>query len=364
MPRELRPIARLTQADVAARAGVSRATVSAVMNRTRFVSPEVEQRVRAAMHALAYEPNALARGLKFRRTYTLGLLVPNIHSPFWPAVVQGIEDCARRRHYNVLFYSTGESSAEELTGLGLFVGRQVDGMLVAPAGQENATYLARLDSSSMPIVLLDRRLDGAPLSSVTVDNTGGAYGAVRHLLESGRRRVAVITIPETISTGRDRVLGYKAALEDAGLPVDRALIRTTPFTAEGSYAQTRALFQAPDPPDAIFGTNHLAVIGALHALKALDRRVPADVAIVGFDEHPWAALLDPPLTTVAQPMYDLGVQAADLLIDRIERDGLADADPAAPATPARQIVLPTRLIHRGSCGCASPGLSAATIEES
>ena len=355
MARELNKIPRFNQEDVARHAGVSRATVSAVINSTRYVSPEIQERVREAMAALAYEPNAIARGLKFSRTFTIGLLVPNILSPFWPAVVQGVEDCAREHRYNVFFYSSNENEEQEMAGLGLFLGRRVDGMLIAPAGHSHAEYLARLDSTSMPVVLLDRRLHGSGLSSVTVDNTRGAYQVVKHLLETGRRRVAVITIPETISTGHDRVEGYRQALADFGLPLERSLIRTTSFTIEESHAQTLKLFDLPEPPDAIFATNHSAVIGALQALKHLNKSVPREIAIGGFDDHPWVALLDPPLTTISQPMYALGVEATELLITKIESQGRGHQHSGFPTKPdpkARQNVLETTFVHRKSCGCA------------
>ena len=341
MLRELNKISRSTQEDVARRAGVSRATVSAVINNTRYVSPEIRERVREVMAELAYEPNAIARGLKLSRTFTIGLLVPNIHSPFWPAVVQGVEDSARGRKYHVILYSTDENEEQEAQALGLFLGRRVDGMLVAPAGQSHTDYLARLDSTSMPVVLVDRYLGNAGLSSVTVDNIEGAYRAVRHLLEQGRRRIGVASIPVAISTGRDRIVGYRRALEEFGLSFDPSLVRTTSFTIEESTNQTLRLFELPEPPDAVFATNHSAVIGALRALKNLSKSVPEDVAVVGFDDHPWMSLLDPPLTTVSQPMYDLGITAAELLIDKVE--GRVDGN--------QQKVLPTTFVHRESCGC-------------
>jgi DNA-binding LacI/PurR family transcriptional regulator len=324
--------------------------VSAVINKTRYVSPEIEERVRRAMADLAYEPNAIARGLKFSRTFTIGLLLPNIRSPFWPGVLQGIEDCARDHKYNVLFYSTSENEEQEMAGLGLFLGRRVDGILVAPAGQKHAEFLARLDSTSMPVVLLDRRLDSTSLDSVTVDNERGAYTVVKHLLEAGRRRVAAITIPETISTGRDRVAGYRRALAEFALPFDRSLVRTTSFTVEESRFQALKLFDLAEPPDAVFATNHSAVIGTLHAMKDLGKQVPDEVAIVGFDDHPWMSLLDPPLTTISQPMYDLGVQATELLIRRIESQGRDNNDVSSYREP-QQLVLETVFVHRRSCGC-------------
>lgn len=341
MVREVNRLPRFNQEDVARHAGVSRATVSAVINNTRYVSPEIRERVRDAMTALAYEPNAIARGLKFSRTFTIGLLVPNILSPFWPAVVQGVEDSAREARYNVVFYSTDENEDRELDGLGLFLGRRVDGMLVAPAGRRNIDYLARLDDTSIPIVLVDRHLDGKNFCSVTVDNMTGAYQAVKHLLETGHKRIGVCTIPETISTGRERLAGYRRALEEFGMAVDPALVRTTSFTVDESYAQTLRLFEQDNPPDAIFATNHSAVIGVLKALKSLGKSVPEEVAVVGFDDHPWMSLLDPPLTTVSQPMYELGVRATEMLINRIE--GLA--------TGPEQLVLGTTFVHRKSCGC-------------
>jgi LacI family transcriptional regulator len=337
----LEKIAGFTQEDVARQAGVSRATVSAVINNTRYVSPEIKEKVRTVMEAMAYEPNAIARGLKFSRTFTLGLLVPNLQSPFWPTVVQGIEDEARRNKYNVIFYSTAEDEAQELEGMNLFLGRRVDGMLAAPAGHSHAEYLARLAAHSMPIVLLDRRLENSGLSSISVDNLQGSYHAVRHLLEAGRRRIGVTSIPETISTGRERVAGYEKALAEFGMELDPNLVRTASFSIDASVAQTMRLFELPEPPDAIFATNHSAVIGALQAIRSLGKAVPEEVAVIGFDDYPWMSLLDPPLTTIAQPMYRLGKLAAELLIQTIE----------GQVKEPKSIVLETNFMHRKSCGC-------------
>jgi DNA-binding LacI/PurR family transcriptional regulator len=334
-------VAGFTQEDVARQAGVSRATVSAVINNTRYVSPEIKEKVRTVMEAMAYEPNAIARGLKFSRTFTLGLLVPNLQSPFWPTVVQGIEDEARRNKYNVIFYSTAEDEAQELEGMNLFLGRRVDGMLAAPAGHSHAEYLARLAGHSMPIVLLDRRLENSGLSSISVDNLQGSYHAVRHLLEIGRRRIGVTSIPETISTGRERIAGYEKALAEFGMPLDPQLVRTASFSIDASVEQTMRLFELPEPPDAIFATNHSAVIGALQAIRSLGKAVPEEVAVIGFDDYPWMSLLDPPLTTIAQPMYRLGKLAAELLIQTIE----------GQVKEPKSIVVETSFMHRKSCGC-------------
>jgi DNA-binding LacI/PurR family transcriptional regulator len=337
----LEKVAGFTQEDVARQAGVSRATVSAVINNTRYVSPEIKEKVRTVMEAMAYEPNAIARGLKFSRTFTLGLLVPNLQSPFWPTVVQGIEDEARRNKYNVIFYSTAEDEAQELEGMNLFLGRRVDGMLAAPAGHSHAEYLARLAAHSMPIVLLDRRLENSGLSSISVDNLQGSYHAVRHLLEVGRRRIGVTSIPETISTGRERIAGYEKALTEFGMELDPNLVRTASFSIDASVEQTMRLFELSEPPDAIFATNHSAVIGALQAIRSLGKAVPEEVAVIGFDDYPWMSLLDPPLTTISQPMYRLGKLAAELLIQTIE----------GQVKEPKSIILETNFMHRKSCGC-------------
>lgn len=334
----------VTQSDIADRAGVSRASVSAVLNGTRGVSAQLRRKVDAAIAELQYEPNAVARGLKLRRTLTIGMLISNIVSPFWPAVVRSVEDTARAHNYAVLFQSTDEDPLEEARGLRLLRSRRVDGLIVAPTGEANGEKLLQIQESGTPIVLVDRCLDAA-LTSVTVDNEAAAYEAVRHLVDAGRRRIAFLAIPTTTSPGAQRLHGYVRACRDGGVEVGASLVRTVSLTDPDNVGRALDLLMARPLPDAIFTGNALATIAALGALRSRRIRVPDDIALIAFDDLPWLAIIDPPVTAIAQPMHDIGREATQQVIRAIEGKGPTEL----------RIVLRTSFIHRLSCGCPIAG---------
>ena len=331
----------IKQADVASQANVSRASVSAVMNHSRPVSPRMRQRVLQAMHDLGYEPDAIARSLKLRRTHTIGMLAANIFSPFYPAVARGAEDCALEHHYTMFFNSTDEKTSLQAQGIRLLLGRRVDGLILAPAAGTEPSMLQGLEASGIPTVLVDRTLAGTEFGSVTVDNETAAYRAVAHLIESGRRRIACLAIPTTVTTGRDRVAGFLRACADAGLSPAPELIRSVSLTVADGLSQASELLSMKPRPDAIFATNHSATLAALEALDALGVAVPDEVALVGFDDMPWLALMRPSVTAIWQPMYEIGYRAVEQTIRLIED----------PESGPVQTVLLTSLVERESCGC-------------
>jgi LacI family transcriptional regulator len=293
------------------------------------------------MHELGYEPDAIARGLKLRRTYTIGVLAPNIFSPFWPAVVRGAEDRAREHHSTLLFLSTDEEADQQSMALRVLLGRRVDGVIVAPAAGSEAQLTSELEASRMPVVLVDRKIEGTSFGSVTVDNEPSAYRAVMHLIANGRKRIACLSIPTTVGSGRDRVSGFRRACHEAGLSVDPTLVRYVSLTVADGFLQASELLNVHPRPDAIFATNHSAVIAALEAIRASSVVVPDEIALVGFDDLPWFALMSPAVTAVSQPEYEIGRQAVDQLMRLIDD----------PGSGPIHTVLPTVFVDRETCGC-------------
>jgi LacI family transcriptional regulator len=331
-----------TLRDVAARAGVSVNTVSRALNNSGYVSRSARDRVTAAAEELQYVPNAVASSLRSQRTQSLALLLTDITNPFWTTVARGVEDTAIAAGYGVMLCNTDEDPAKEARYLDLLTRRRIDGLVVGPTS-ESTELLQSLLRRGVPFVIVDRWVEGVAADSVRGDSHGGAYAATRHLLQTGFRRIALIGGPATVSTADEREAGYRAALAGAGVPVDPALICRGSYRQTGGYDATRALLAAAHPPDAIFAGNSLIALGALEAVRSLGRRVPEDVALISFDDFPYAAVALPFLTAVVQPAAEIGRQAARMLLERL-------ADPAAPP---RALILPTELVVRRSCGCGA-----------
>lgn len=331
-----------TLRDVARRASVSTSTVSHVLNETRFVSETTRQRVLSAMRELDYEPNAAARMLSLKRSDALGLVVSDIRNPFFASVARGVEDVAQENGYTVVLCNTDEDVTRETACLRALQTRQVDGILLASAGVADA-YVTRLVRAGFPIVLVDRNLPGVRLPAVLLDNEGAAHSAVTHLIARGHRRIGMVSGRGPISTTTERIAGYKRALVDAGLTVQDRLIISGESTSEGGVQATTALLDLRPRPTAIFSGNNLMSIGALRALQSRGLSVPQDIALAGFDDFPfpWSDAFRPRLTTVAQPTYELGRQAAEMLVRRLREP--------TRSRPER-IVLVGKLVVRESSG--------------
>jgi LacI family transcriptional regulator len=340
------PSKRVTSLDVAVRAGVSRATVSAVLNRSRPVSRKMVERITKAMRELDYQPDAIARILKGKRTFRIGLIVGNIASPFWAAVINTVENVAYAQGYHVILCDNDDDAAKELGHLQMMARERLDGIILAPCGEVNRDYVTRLDHK-IPIVLFDRRL-AAHLSSVACDNELGAYLAVNHLIEaSGMDRIACLTLRLDFSMGAERLAGYQRALAAHHIPSNPDWIKVGDYAEESTYRDALSLLRSSDRPRALFACSHLKAIGALRAAAELGLSVPEDVAIVGFDEMPWAPFMCPPLTVVAQPITDMAAQATDMLLRHIR----ARADDDGHGDTIEQVLHRPKLIDRESCGC-------------
>ncbi|MFI0453059.1 LacI family DNA-binding transcriptional regulator [Actinomadura sp. 6N118] len=332
---------RPTMRDVAAAAGVSLKTVSRVVNGEDFVRPDTAERVHDAIARLGFQRNDLARTLRGGgRTRSIGLIIEDVANPFYSQIARGVEDVARAGGRLVISGSSDEDPARELLLIRSLCERRVDGLLIVPSETGDPRLRAELISGT-PAVFLDRPPgdpaapdDTVPADTVLIDNVGGARTAVEHLLAHGHRRIAcLVDLPE-IFTARQRHQGYLEALAAHGVPADPALVRTGRHDVRGAGHAMTELLALPDPPTAVFAGNNLLTVGALRVIGA----VGAHVALVGFDDFELADLLATPVTVVAHEPADMGRQAAGLLEARIRGD----------ARPPARILLPTRLVVRGS----------------
>jgi len=326
-----------TIADVARYAGVSVATVSHVMNRTRHVEPETAERVRAAIAALRYSPNSLARSLRRGETKTIGLLLPDNSNPFFASVARQIEDAGFVAGYTVILCNSDGSAEKEERYLSVLMAKQIDGLIFA-GSSDHARVFSQL-SAAVPAVLLDREIHSVNVDTVLVDHDHGGYLAGRHLVGLGHKRIGVIGGPRDSSSSPARLRGFVRALGEAGveLPAD-AVVDSDYHFAGGRLAMERLLTQVPDIT-AVFACNDLMAMGAITALRSRGLRVPDDISMIGFDDIPYAVTTWPPLTTIAQPVEKIGTRAVSLLLERV----------AEPAAHSRREVLMPVLVERESC---------------
>lgn len=302
--------------DVAKRAGVSIATVSRVLNGRTTVNSAAAERVRVAVQALQFQPSRAARALRAQRSTILGLLISDIQNPFFTTLVRGVEDVAQRNGYSLILCNSDEDPSKERQYVEVLCAEQVAGAIIVPTHERQRT-MRLFRERHIPVVSVDRRIDDRHVDAVLVDNVRGAGDAVRHLIANGYRRVGLITGPPTTTTGRERLDGYRLALQAAGLPHDPALERYGSFKEASGRLLTEELLDLEEPIDALFVANNLLTLGALEAIHTRGWRIPDDIAVVGFDEMPWAALSAISLTTVTQPVYDLGSTAATRLFQRL-----------------------------------------------
>jgi LacI family transcriptional regulator len=315
--------------DVAARAGISYTTVSHVLNGTRPVSETLRRKVEAAITELDYVPSGVARSLRRRSTGTLGLLVPNASNPYFAELARGIEDHAERNGYSVILCNSDDDSRKQLRYLRVLLEHRVDGLIVATITSD-AVFAQALAAVSLPLMLVDRSLDGVSADRLQTDHEQGAYLATRHLLELGHRQLVYIAGPLATQVVQSRLLGYRRALREAGLsaaaPIDCA------FTSPAGHAAAMTLLGATNKPTAIVAGNDMIAIGVLRAAAELQLRVPEQLSLVGFDDIEVSRYLHPALTTVAQHIGQLGERAAERLLQRIRNTDLPTTSQRLAAT--------------------------------
>jgi len=306
--------------DVAKRAGVSTYTVSVVLNRAAYVSPELTKRVLDAVRELDYTVNDLARSLQTRKTRTIGMLIPDIASPFYAKVVRGVEDVLKEAGYSLILGNTYNQAEEQARYLTVFRSKQADGLLLflCPGGEADVEHALK---NRKPIVFVGRTPANLDADSVSADNVKGTQMAVEHLIRKGHRRVALITGQADLSTSADRVAGWKKALRRAKLSAPSALVAEGDWTEDGGYRATLGFLEQTPPPTAIFASNFLMMTGALRAIKEKRLRCPQDVEVMSSDDSEWLDVFEPRISTVLQPSYTMGAKAAELLLKRIASPG-------------------------------------------
>ncbi len=338
---------------VAQHAGVSVATVSHALNRTRHVSPALQQRVEAAARELGYVPSAIARSLKSRQTQTLGMMTPNSSNPYFAEIVREVEDWCFGAGYHLVLCNSNDEPRRQSIYLDVLSRGRIAGLVLLPAG-DDGQLITQLRDLRMPVVLLDRRLqlNGLSVDGVHHDNVLGARLATEHLLALGHRRIACIGASAELPISQDRVDGWRQALHGAGLAVDDALLGFGGFSFQGGFDAMRALLALPQRPSAVFACNDLMAVGALGAIEQAGLCVPGDVSVVGFDDIDLARYVWPPLTTVAQPKQQMSRMAVDMLFERID----------GRRTEPRSVTLAPRLALRSSTA-ACAGATSVTLPQ-
>lgn len=334
-----------TMKDVARRAGVSVATVSRVINETRYVNEELRLKVVEAMGDLSYHPNVLARSLRLGVSHTIGLVVPDNSNPFFAEIARAAETVGFENGYSVILCNSDKNVDRETTYVRVLIAKQVDGIIFIATGSDIGNLL-ELTKQAIPVVVADRDIPQTLADVVLVNNEQGGYDAARYLLDLGHRSIAAIATPLVPSASADRLRGYRRALNEAGTPVREEWVAYGPDSYLGGETAMAQLLQAEQRPTAVFAYNDVMAIGAYRAIKRSGLRIPQDISIVGFDDIALASAVIPALTTVAQPIAAVATQAMHLLMTRI-RSSRTDR-------PGQRIVLDTNLVIRESCAALRP----------
>ena len=330
-----------TLKSIAEKLSLSESTVSRVLNghADKYrISSKTEKAVLQLADELQFTPNRLARALRLNKTNTMGLVIPDISNPFFAMIARFVESNANQRGYSVMVCDTKENTAEEKKSLDVLINRQVDGLIVMPVGKQSE-HFERIKEVRLPIVLVDRCFSELKLPYVSSDNFQGAYNAVGYLIRHGHKSIGCIQGLRDTMPNNERVNGYRQALVDHKLNVNETLIVGDDFGAENGYVNMQLLLRREPRITAIMALSNLIALGAIRAIREKGFRIPDDISIIGFDEQPYCAYLDPPLTTVAQNENEMGRVAVRLLLDQIEGDNLSSAE---------SFLIPTQFMERES----------------
>ncbi|RDY67683.1 LacI family transcriptional regulator [Halobacillus trueperi] len=325
--------------DVAKKAQVSTATVSHVINETRFVADETKQKVYLAMKDLNYQPNRIARSLRSRKSNTIGLLVPLVAEDtsnfFFMSIANGIEKVLKENGYNLILSNSDEDEGTEKDQIRVFNTQLIDGLIIAPVNGKDSAYKQEL-TGDYPVVYIDRHPSGIEGDMVLVDNLRGSYEAVAALLNKGYERIGFITGTLGITTSDERLNGYKQALEEKGLPVRNEFIKEGPATFEQGYQLAKELHEAG--VSALFIANNVMTMGAVSYLKEHQVQIPEEIGIIGYDDYDWMKITSPPLSVVRQPAFEIGKVAVEQLLKRIN----------GSQEKYTEVMLDSELVQRGS----------------
>jgi LacI family transcriptional regulator len=331
-----------TITDVAKEAGVSVSTAARVLSGRGYAADGTRRVVMEAARSLGYVPNQIARSLRTRRSRMIGLLIGDVENSFYSAIAKQVESVAKEAGYHVVLCNSNDDPQVEREYLMLLDGMQIDGLIVTPSSK-NRRYLAQLVQKGIVIIQVDRRVERLAADAILVDNEAGAHSAVAHLIEAGHEAIGILTGDLEVATARQRLAGYKRALKEHGIVLRERLIKAGSFHRDHAIEDATDLIRVRPSPTAIFAANNILAEATLMALGEQGMSVPKDMSVIAFDDVQWMGMVDPPLTTVRQPVADLGRSAAELMFRRLE-----EPDQAAPGT----VLFRTELLERGSVASA------------
>jgi LacI family transcriptional regulator len=326
-----------TMKQVAEKAGVSTTTVSHVINDSRVVSKEVQERVRAAIHELRYIPSAVARSLKNDKTNTLGMLVPNSSNPYFAELIQGIEDAAFSLGYSIILCNSYDDPKKQVAYIRVLMEKRIDGLILVSSGSDRE-LIRLLSNEGLPKVLVDRELSGVSADFVESDHEQAGYLATKYLIDLGHREIACVSGSEDLLSSSARVAGYRKALREARIKPRPDHLLYADFTSKGGFEAFSQLLALRTRPTAIFAGNDLMAIGGICAANERGVRVPDELSVVGYDDIALASYCNPPLTTIRQPKREIGALTAHTLVARI----------AEGEAPLRRELLQPSLVVRKS----------------
>lgn len=328
---------------IAEKTGFSIKTVSRAINNHPDVNAKTREKILAVAREYAYSPNLVAKSLRTQKAFTIGYIVPDIANEFFGKVGIVIEKEFRKYGYSLLISFTEESEEKEINSLKLLLAKRVDGIVLATVGTTGEFLEEVIYRQHVPVVVIDNRDVGIKTNLVLHDNVDGAYRLTKHLLEHGHRRIACITGPLAETSGKERLVGYKKALVEYNVQIDKDLIKISNWRVDGGYDATCELMEDRDSrPSAFFIGNSIMALGVYKALKKLELRVPDDVALVSFDNFEFTEVVDPPLTTLDNVEEEIGKIASELLLEKIK-----DRD----TNNVKEHLVKARLCIRKSCGC-------------
>ena len=353
----------VTLRDVAREAGVSKVTAARVLGSYGTASPGAKEKVLAAARALGYRPNELARSMTTGRSRTIGVIVGDIENPYFGRAVRGISEVATAAGFDVILANSGEDVGKEQAAVRVLLGKRVDGLIVTPASMSETQHLESIQSSGRPLVLLDRAVPGLKVDSVVTDDRAAAKAATQTLIDAGHRRIAYITAtnsdnpiyrgPHQISltTVMDRIEGFLAAASEAGIETPEQYIRLAATRLGASGKIIADLLSLPHRPTAILASDNVVGLEVFKAIRALGMSIPNDLSLIAFHDADWTSVTTPPITVISQPVYNLGIESAQILIKRIN----------GATEPPMRLALATTLIERQSVGI--PAASAGKVKK-
>lgn len=310
----------ITMEDIARLLGLSKSTVSRALKDHPDISQRTKDNVSRVARDLHYRPNIVASSLRKKKSKLIGIIVPQISCFFFPLVIEGIEHITHQKEYNLLILNSNESYEREVECLEILLANNVEGILASVSrNTSNFDHFKRLLEMEVPLVFYDRIVPGITADTVMMDDVSASYNAVIHLINLGRKRIAICTGNLNLLISQNRLNGYKSALNDAGIQINEDLIVSCEWSEEAEAAMY-SLFSSPDPPDAVFTISDLTTSGTMRALYRLKKKIPQEVAIIGFSEEPFRSLYHPALSSIEPKGYEIGKVAAEILLDRIEKE--------------------------------------------